>query len=296
MEEAENGVRNRSLTRASGNGVRKLPLSPTTENGVRNRSPTRAPANGVRKLSPSPTRSSAPEQRKPSASPPPPRVPRWLILDRIVHRSSRRRCGVVEDDATASALAHDCVGRPVRASLTIADRPAVSRLYIHWTGRPPIEGFSEPTAIAAHRNSILFHMATPFEDPLMWSRAPFFPDDYFVYSCSSSSPPTLTLLPPCFHGGDTNPKLDNFFQPYRNQQQRIMLDQDVGILCHGDEGEFTVAQLAFSENDEFELCVLHHPPPGSGISTEWSVKKVQSPPDMKINIYSWMTDVVLPIG
>ena len=80
-------------------------------------------------------------------------------------------------------------------------------------------------------------MTIPFEDPLMWSRAPFFPDDYFVYSCSSSSPPTLTLLPPCFHGGDTNPKLDNFFQPYRNQQQRIMLDQDVGILCHGDQSE-----------------------------------------------------------
>jgi len=99
-----------------------------------------------RNLSPSPTRSPGPEQRKPSASPPPPRVPGWLILDRIVHRSSRRRCRAVEDDATASALSHDCVGRPVRASLRIADPPAVSRLYIHWTGRPAIEGFSKPTA------------------------------------------------------------------------------------------------------------------------------------------------------
>jgi len=26
------------------------------------------------------------------------------------------------------------------------------------------------------------------------------------------------------------------------------------------------------------------------------VKKVQNPPDIKINIYSWMTDVVVPIG
>jgi hypothetical protein len=56
------------------------------EKGVRKGSATRAIANGVRKLSPSPTRSAGPEHRKPSG------VPTWLILDRIVHRSSRRRC------------------------------------------------------------------------------------------------------------------------------------------------------------------------------------------------------------
>ena len=101
------------------------------ENGTRKR----APGNGVRKLSPSPTRAPSSEQRNPSALPPPPRVPRWLILDRIVHRSSRRRCGVVEDDATASRL-----------YLRIAEPPAVSRLYLHLTGRPGIS-FRGPTAI-----------------------------------------------------------------------------------------------------------------------------------------------------
>jgi hypothetical protein len=79
----------------------------------------------------------------------------WLILDRFVHLSRRRR-GVVQGDATASSLAEDCTGGQTRASLRIADPPAVSRLYLHWPGRPRIDGISDPAAITAHRNSILF--------------------------------------------------------------------------------------------------------------------------------------------
>jgi hypothetical protein len=48
----------------------------------------------------------------------------WLILDRFIHPSRRRR-GVIEGDATASSLAEDCAGRreilknnPKFASLT----------------------------------------------------------------------------------------------------------------------------------------------------------------------------------
>jgi hypothetical protein len=80
------------------------------------------------------------------------------------------------------------------------------------------------------------------------------------------------------------------------QRQRSMLEQGMCILCHGEKGDVMVAQLMFCQRDEFELCVLHHPARASGISTECSVKKVQIPPDMKINTYSWMTDdVVMPI-
>jgi hypothetical protein len=76
-----------------------------------------------------------------------------------------------------------------------------------------------------------------------------------------------------------------------------MLEQDMGILCHGDKGDVTVEQLMISECDEFELYVLQHPARAAAISTECSVKKVQIPPDMKMNTYSWMTDdVVMPIG
>ncbi|RLM69692.1 hypothetical protein C2845_PM17G14950 [Panicum miliaceum] len=105
--------------------------------------------------------------------------PGWLIRDRFV-RLSRRRRGVVEGDATASSLAEDCAGRHIHVSLRIADPPAVSRLYLYWAGRPQIRGLSELDAIAAHRNSILFRMTVPFEDPMYWHDIFSFPADYMV--------------------------------------------------------------------------------------------------------------------
>ncbi|WVZ78205.1 hypothetical protein U9M48_025954 [Paspalum notatum var. saurae] len=235
-------------------------------------------------------------------SPPSPATgePSWLILDRIVHRSRRRR-GVIAGDATASEIARDCVGRPISASLRIAEPPAVSRLYLHWRGMPSDSKFAEPTSIAAHRNSILFRVTVPFEDSMWRNQGYRFPCDYFVYSCSSS--PSLTRLPPCFDdGGRPDPVLDKLFQPYRRQQQRTLIDQSMGILCHGDKaGEFTVANLwfHFHQGVEAQLCLLHHPPPAasSHVSVEWSVKKVQIPSNMNIiNLDSWQTDVVVPIG
>ncbi|CAO1940499.1 unnamed protein product [Urochloa humidicola] len=234
--------------------------------------------------------------------PPPPLADdcSWLILDRFAHISRRRR-GVVDGDATASSLTEDCAGRQVRASLRIAAPPAVSRLYLHRPGTPQIDGvYSGPAAIAAHRNSILCRMTVPFEDSTWWGETRYFPLDYLVYSCSStsSSPPSLTALPPCFEGGKTNPSLDKWFQPYRLQQQRIMFDEDMGILCHGDNGEkFTVADLSYRYRDGVDLCLLHHPPPAAGAPMKWSVNRLQIPPDMKkIDIYSWRNDVVVPIG
>nr|CAB3490608.1 unnamed protein product [Digitaria exilis] len=70
-----------------------------------------------------------------TAPPPPPRVPgwmepplhppppattnaTWLILDRFVHYSRRRR-GVIQGDATTSSLAEDCAGRHVHDVDTI---------------------------------------------------------------------------------------------------------------------------------------------------------------------------------
>ncbi|KAF8647773.1 hypothetical protein HU200_065187 [Digitaria exilis] len=76
-----------------------------------------------------------------------------------------------------------------------------------------------------------------------------------------------------------------------------MLDEDMGILCHGgDNGdEFTVAHLACRGRNKLELCLLHHLP-SSGIPMEWSLYKLQISPDMKNDLSSWRTDVVLPIG
>ncbi|TVU12162.1 hypothetical protein EJB05_45792 [Eragrostis curvula] len=104
----------------------------------------------------------------------------------------------------------------------------------------------ESTVIAAHRHSILFKVTVPFEDPDTWHYACCFPLDYFVYS-ASTSPPSLTRLPPCFEGGAVNPQVDEMFMPYRNQRQRTMMDQDMGILSHDDDDDggeyFTVADL-----------------------------------------------------
>ncbi|WVZ78203.1 hypothetical protein U9M48_025952 [Paspalum notatum var. saurae] len=117
---------------------------------------------------------------------------------------------------------------------------------------------------------------------MLWRQTCHFPDDYFVYSCSSSSP-SLTRLPPCFDDGGsrTDPKLDKLFQPHSCPQQLTMFDDSMGILCHGDDkgGEFTVAHLTFRyfhPEVQAQLCLLHHP--ASNDSMEWSV------------------DVVLPIG
>nr|CAB3502949.1 unnamed protein product [Digitaria exilis] len=268
---------------------------------------------GRRKPSPSPTRCPGTELKKPSASPPPPPPPpprtpgwmepplpapagdgSWLILDRFVHYSRRHR-GVIEGDATNSSLAEDCAGRQVRVSLRIADPPAVSRLYLHWTDRPHTDlPFSMPIAIAAHRNSILFRMTVPFDDPMWWHDTPSFPIEHFVYSCCSSSPPSLTPLPPCFEGGDEDPDLDKLVRPHRRQRQRTMFNAEMGILCHDDNGYFTVAHLAY-RSQKLELCLVHHQP-SAGVPMDWSLKQLDIPLEMKIDLDSWRTDVVVPIG
>ncbi|TVU23226.1 hypothetical protein EJB05_25580, partial [Eragrostis curvula] len=236
--------------------------------------------------------------RDPPASPPPPPLaagPDWLVLDRFVHRTSRRH-GVVEG---TSEISDDCVGRPIRVSLRVADPPALSRLYLHWTGRPAIIKMMEPNVVTAHRNSILFKVTVPFEDPETWHYASCFPLDYFVYSAASSSTPSLIRLPPCFEGGAVNPQVDEMFRPYRNQRQRTMMDQDMGLLCHDDDGEFTVADLGHRYWEDVELCVLHHHAPRSGSRDEhmdeWRVKKLPIPSGLNKKLRSFWSDTVVAV-
>ncbi|PWZ09009.1 hypothetical protein Zm00014a_015431 [Zea mays] len=75
-----------------------------------------------------------------------------------------------------------------------------------------------------------------------------------------------------------------------------MIEEDMEILCHGDKGEFTVANLTYRFNQEVQLCLLHHPPSASDAEMKWSVEKLQIPPNMKINLYSFKTDAVVIIG
>ncbi|CAO2143403.1 unnamed protein product [Urochloa humidicola] len=268
-----------------------MQLIPTGRASRKQLSPTRPAGSG--------SGSSMPAAGSKYSTEPPPPPPSWLVLDRFVHRS-RRRYGVVDGDATASATSSDCIGRPVSASLRIAASPAVSRLYLHWPGRPSIQGMRQPDVIAAHSRSILFKVYVPFSDPHC-HRPCFFPVDYFVYSASLSPEliPELTRLPVCKEGVDTVPD-DKYFQPYRRQQQRIMVDQAMGLLCTDIAGGFTVADLTESSYHDVELCVLHHQPPGPGRSAkfEWSVERLQIPPDMctrGLNLSTFDFDVVIPI-
>ncbi|KAL5670733.1 hypothetical protein ACJX0J_022954, partial [Zea mays] len=125
------------------------------------------------------------------------------------------------------------------------------------TSIPTIDRMTEPVTIAAHRSSILFQVSVPFDDPCCWSKIVYFPHDYF----------------------------DKWLQLHRCQQQCIMMEEDMSILCHGDKGGFTVADLTYHFNLEVQLYLLHHSPSASDI-----------PPDMKINLYSFRTDVVVTIG
>ncbi|CAO2153082.1 unnamed protein product [Urochloa humidicola] len=268
-----------------------LQLIPTGRASRKQLSPTRPAASGSVSGSSKPAAGS----KDSPAPPPPPPPPSWLVLDRFVHRS-KRRYGIVDGDATASATSSDCIGRPISASLRIAGPPAVSRLYLHWPGRPSIQGMREPAVIAAHGHSILFNVYVPFSDPHC-HRPCFFPVDYFVYSASLA--PELTRLPVCKDGVDTVPD-DRYFQPYRRQQQRVMVDRAMGLLCTDIAGGFTVADLTDRSYHDVELCVLHHPPPGPGrrAKFEWSVERLQIPPDMRtrgLNLSTFDSDTVIPI-
>ncbi|GJN25874.1 hypothetical protein PR202_gb13760 [Eleusine coracana subsp. coracana] len=259
--------------------------------------PPRAPAPSLVKPPATPPQR-APARREASASPAPTTGgASWLLLDRFIHRSKKQR-GIYGGDPTTSEVAYDCAGRIVRVSVRIADPPLVSRLYLHWTLKPPLEDVTDPAVVAAHRNSILFKVTVPFEDDSWWHNSCGFPIDYFVYSTSSSSNvPSLTRLPPCFdERRRRNDEEDKLFKPYRRQRQRCMIDQDMGLLCHGQDGEFTVADLTCRFDNEVELCLLHHSPRSSATPMQWKIKKLPTPPDMKIYPCSLTTDTVFPIG
>ncbi|TVU23411.1 hypothetical protein EJB05_25775, partial [Eragrostis curvula] len=95
---------------------------------------------------------------RPPSDPSPLPDPSWVLLDRFVHYSRRRR-GVYRR-------------RP-------HDLSHVRRLH-----RPPLTNVMDPTAVAAHRHAVLFRLTVPVEDPAWWHVHCCFPVDYFVYSAS----------------------------------------------------------------------------------------------------------------
>lgn len=221
----------------------------------------------------------------------------WLMFDRSIHCTDRDVEDHQDCDGTVSQISYTCTGRPIRVSVRAADPPAVSRLHLHWPGRPEFSCMKEPLVVAAHAHSILFKMTVPLEGRSCCYRFTF-PYDLFVYS-AYSSPPSLHRLPPCFIGGFSDPDEDIYFKPYRRQQQRIMWEKEMGVLCHGDKGEFTVVDFTNFGPDP-ELFLLHHHAPSASASCkkdteiEWKIKKVRFPTGPVV--HKWITDAILPFG
>lgn len=218
-----------------------------------------------------------------------------MVLDRIV------RCwsGVGgDDDPTASEIAYTCSGHPIRVSLRVADPPAVSRLYVHRPGWPRVYDLGDAEVIAAHRGSILLSARVPFAD--LDTIAPGqFPLDYFVYTARPGEGlrPSLTRLPPCFIGGFSSPEVDRHFKPHRCQQQRVMVEQNVGFFCHSDDaGDFTVADINIHKGKAVELCVLNHYA-DCPQQSQWKVQilEMQQQPNQNHHLRGWWTDAVLPL-
>ncbi|KAM0882470.1 hypothetical protein ACQ4PT_032284 [Festuca glaucescens] len=217
-----------------------------------------------------------------------------LMLDQFVHRTKGDGDEVVGDgvlDKTLSEISFTCTGKPIRVSLRVAEPPGVSRLYLHCPEgfRPELRELNEPSVVAAHGDSILFTVFVPLENCFPY----YYPVDYFVYMASrSEKPPSLTQLPPCFIGGQTEKKWDNHYWPYRRQQQRMMFNADIGLMCRGN-GKFTVAELSYSG----ELCLLHYVPGEKNL--KWEIKNLEMPYDEGVpNLLcgSWQTDTVIPFG
>nr|BAT21124.1 hypothetical protein [Oryza sativa Indica Group] len=220
----------------------------------------------------------------------------WMVLDRIVRCWSDDDDVVGgDDDPTASEVAYTCSGHPIRVSLRVADPPAVSRLYVHRPGWPRVYDLGDAEAIAAHRGSILLSARVPFAD--LGTVAPGqFPVDYYVYTAGEGlRRPSLTRLPPCFIGGFSSPEVDRHFKPHRCQQQRVMVEQNVGFFCHG-AGNFTVADINIHKGKAVELCVLNHYA-DCPQQPQWKVQilEMQQQPNQNHHLRGWWTDAVLPL-
>ncbi|BAF30184.1 Os12g0589400 [Oryza sativa Japonica Group] len=220
----------------------------------------------------------------------------WMVLDRIVRCWSDDDDVVGgDDDPTSSEVAYTCSGHPIRVSLRVADPPAVSRLYVHRPGWPRVYDLGDAEAIAAHRGSILLSARVPFAD--LGTVAPGqFPVDYYVYTAGEGlRRPSLTRLPPCFIGGFSSPEVDRHFKPHRCQQQRVMVEQNVGFFCHG-AGNFTVADINIHKGKAVELCVLNHYA-DCPQQPQWKVQilEMQQQPNQNHHLRGWWTDAVLPL-
>jgi hypothetical protein len=204
---------------------------------------------------------------------PPHRYPDWVMLDRRLRLDDYPEEDHIHDATTAYAMTNR--GEAIRVSLRAAPPPAPSRLFVSWTGCKHLSakeaGWDRPSFqfMAAHGSSILVSL-----------RRHYCSSELFLYTVGP--PTTLRVLPlPSFES-----------RSYSDRDTRLCTmftrDDKVALLCHGDEGEFVVAELKISRKDmylyvssayddddtplEAGLCVFRSCSPGDN----WKATSLQS--------------------
>ncbi|KAM3386954.1 hypothetical protein ACQJBY_010072 [Aegilops geniculata] len=195
----------------------------------------------------------------------------WMMLEPFVFRMDGDSS--FPDDRTAPFRAEGISshGGPFTVAFRVVAPPAISRLYLRWSGGP--KAGSSCDIVAAHRNLLLFRLTSnpvkgKDEESLIW------PQEYFICQGSSHQPTLQLHRIPMF-------------------TQRSLHLRSVGILSR-PEGKFVMAQLRLSESRlpakvEAELCVLR--------SNKWELLRnlqIKYEAHELSDLIHWRTDRVIP--
>ncbi|CAM0146225.1 unnamed protein product [Urochloa decumbens] len=201
----------------------------------RSRSPSPSPSPPRRRRQTHPPAATAPMDtdatQPPSVSPAAASssYPPWVLLE---NQSAAEAVGANSTgDAKTLAAGRTSAGNPIRVSVRTAAPPAESRICVQVTG-----AYACP--IAAHGDSVLITVGFHGYDAQ---------PDYFVYSAGAAAaavpprPPSLFLLPPCYHV-EKRPAGYSSYGRRRAPEQRYLNPQATGLVRRGED-DFVVALL-----------------------------------------------------
>ncbi|CAL4989305.1 unnamed protein product [Urochloa decumbens] len=167
--------------------------------------------------------------------------PRWVLLE--------NRC-VVEDEGTNStgdaktvAACRTSTGDPIRVSVRAAAPPAASSICVE------VASSSNARIIAAHGDSVLFTVSF---DGYLYGHHP----DYFVYSAGAAAaavPPSLSLLPPCYHAEKKNAAGYCCTYSQSGPVQRYLNADATGLLRRGEYGLVLASLMDIDGGDHAKL-------------------------------------------
>ncbi|CAO2152976.1 unnamed protein product [Urochloa humidicola] len=155
--------------------------------------------------------------------------PPWVLLEnQSVAEAVGANSGI---DAKTVAAGRTSAGDPIRVSARAAAPPAESRICVQVTG-----AYACP--IAAHGDSVLLTVGFHGYDAQ---------PDYFVYSsCAAAAvppwPPSLFLLPPCYHVEKRPAGYRSYGHRTRGPEQRYLNPHATGLVRRGKD-DFVVALL-----------------------------------------------------